>query len=79
MSEAEAPFPPRTWLDIRAYDTDDVVAGYREHRLGDPAPGGNRSPSYRWGWTNARRDASLQEDGFESLRHEFITITRSTQ
>lgn len=69
-------FPPRDAWDIAAYDTDEVVAGYREHRICDPVPGPNRSPAYRWGWANSHKDATGTPDGYEPLRHAFIQISR---
>lgn len=79
MSELGTIFPPRDEWDIAAYDTDQVVAGYREHRLDDPSPGGNHHPAYRWGWTNARKDCSHLSDGFEGLRARYIDLTRTPQ
>lgn len=68
-------FPPRSWEDIAAYDTDESVAGYREHRPDDPPPGPNRSPGYRWGWTNRRKDMTGVPDGFESIRRDYYRET----
>lgn len=70
-------FPPRDEWDIAAYEDDEVVAGYREHSLSDLPPGNNRSPSYRWGWTNARRDRTHEPDGFEPVRYAYISMTRN--
>lgn len=67
-------FPPLTAFDILAYDTEEIVAGYRQFRPCDPEPGDNRSASYRWGWANARRDMTREPDGFEGLRREFIRM-----
>lgn len=72
-------FPPRDEWDVAAYPTDDVVAGYREHRSGDPAPGPNRPPGYRWGWANAEKDRTYLtkgNDGLESVRSAYIRMTR---
>lgn len=69
---SEAEFPPRNWQDIFVYDEDEVAAGYREHVLGDPVPGPNRAPGYRWGWANARKDRTYEPDGFERVRAEYI-------
>jgi hypothetical protein len=49
-------FPPTCWQDIAAYDTDEVVQGYRDWRPDDPEPGPNHSPGYRWGWANMKAD-----------------------
>ncbi len=76
MTDLGTVFPPRDEWDIAAYDTDEVVAGYRDHRLGDPLPGPNHSPGYRWGWTNAHKDATRIPDGFEPLRNAFIDLSR---
>jgi hypothetical protein len=70
-------YPPKTWEDVESYDGDDIVAGYREHTSGDPPPGPNRPPGYRWGWANARKDATGQEDGFEHVRAEGIAASRT--
>lgn len=76
MSEIGSVFPPRDEWDIAAYDTDEVVEGYREYSIHDPAPGPNRSPAYRWGWANSHKDATGIPDGFEPLRHAFIDLCR---
>lgn len=76
MADPGTVFPPRDEWDIAAYDTDDVVAGYREYCIADPAPGPNHSPAYRWGWANARRDATHIPDGYEPLRDAFIDMSR---
>jgi hypothetical protein len=72
-------FPPRTAFDILAYDTEEIVAGYRQYRDGDPEPGDNRSASYRWGWANARKDVTREPDGFEPLRRDFIRMVERPQ
>lgn len=72
-------FPPRDEWDIAAYDTDDVVDGYREHRLTEPTPGNNRTAAYRWGWANAKRDITGELDGFEDLRRAYIRMTERPQ
>lgn len=69
-------FPPRDEWDIAAYPADDIVAGYWDHNINDPAPGDNRSPGFRWGWMNARKDATHQRDGFEQIRRNYIIMTR---
>ncbi len=79
MSELGTVFPPRDEWDIAAYPTDEVVAGYREYRPDDPAPGPNHSAGYRWGWTNGRRDVTHEPDGFEPLRYAFIDMSRRPQ
>lgn len=81
MSAADAGtiFPPRDEWDIAAYPTDEVVAGYRDYRHDDPAPGENHSPGYRWGWTNHRKDAASEPDGFERIRSAFIRMCERPQ
>lgn len=79
MSDLGTVFPPRDEWDVAAYDTDEVVAGYREHRPDDPVPGPNRSPAYRWGWSNRRRDMTHLPDGFEPIRYAFIRMSRRPQ
>jgi hypothetical protein len=71
----DAPFPPETWEHIAMYPDDDVTAGYRDWRPDDPPPGPNRSPGYRWGWANARRDRTKEDDGFGAVRHAYINAT----
>jgi len=78
-AEAGTVFPPRDDWDVAAYDTDEVVAGYREHRPDDPAPGDNRSPAYRWGWANCRRDMTHEPDGLDGVRHAYIELSRRPQ
>lgn len=71
-------FPPRDEWDVAAYDGHEVAEGYQGHRIDDTAPGPNHSPSYRWGWTNARKDATYRdgEDGFEEIRRAYIQLER---
>lgn len=79
MADHDPIFPPKDEWDVAAYPIDEVVVGYREHRIDDPVPGPNHSPAYRWGWTNARRDVSREPDGFEGIRHAFIRMSRMKQ
>lgn len=72
-----SPFPPRTAFDIAAYEQDECVAGFMGWRPDDPVPGDNHSPSYRWGWTNAARDHSSSDDGYDGLRFAFIELRRA--
>lgn len=76
MSEPGTVFPPRDAWEIAAYPTDDVVLGYMEHRLDDPVPGDNRSPGYRWGWANRRRDVTHEPDGFDAVRRAYFKLPR---
>lgn len=69
-------FPPTCIEDIMSYDADEVMAGYREYRRDDPEPGDNRSPGYRWGWTNRKRDVTYEPDPFIELRYEYIRTMR---
>lgn len=64
-------WPPKSWRDIEDYDHEEIVLGYREYREGDPMPGENRSPGFRWGWSNRAYDHSNgKDDGFAYIRHE---------
>lgn len=65
-------FPPKCWQDIFAYDDDDVVAGFREYRLGEPEPGPNRPAGYRWGWANRKRDTTREPDAFDEVRRSYM-------
>ncbi len=76
MTDLGTVFPPRDEWDIAAYPNDEVVAGYIEYSPDEIAPGGNRSPAYRWGWLNRRRDATGEPDGFDNVRHAYIRISR---
>mgnify|MGYP001606863796 CR=1 FL=1 len=69
-------FPPRDEWDIAAYDTDEVAAGFLEYSADEPNPGPNRTPGYRWGWLNRRRDTTHEPDGFELLRFAYIRMAR---
>ncbi len=70
-------FPPRSAFDIEAYDLDECIAGYSDCRPGDPAPGTNHSPAFRWGWANRCRDRSPKDDGFDAMRHAFRALESS--
>jgi hypothetical protein len=48
-----------TLEEFDALDSEQVFAGYREARPGDPEPGENRGKSYWHGWCNRMRDAGL--------------------
>lgn len=76
MTDFGQVFPPRDEWDVAAYEADDVVAGYREHTIYEKPPGDNRSPGYRWGWANARKDVTRTDDGFELVRSAYIQMTR---
>jgi hypothetical protein len=43
-------------LELDELDSDEIVAGYRDWRSGDPEPGPNRGKAYWLGWTNAAYD-----------------------
>lgn len=73
----QPPLPPRDWRDVWAYDREDILAGFREFHLGDPEPGPNRPPGYRWGWANRRNDAGLPDE-FGPIRRDYIRATRHT-
>lgn len=69
-------FPPRDEWDVDAYPTDDVVDGYRGHSIHDPFPGDNHSPGYRWGFYNARKDATCIDDGYDHIRSAYIRMEK---
>lgn len=77
MSDIGMVYPPRDAWDVAAYPTDDCVAGYRDHRIDEPIPGGNHAPGYRWGWVNSRKDATGIPDGFEGIRSAYFDLERS--
>ncbi len=70
-------FPPRHEWDLAAYDADEAMEGFFDQEPGDPPPGDNRSPSYRWGWANRARDRQIEDDGFDHIRHAYIALRRS--
>jgi hypothetical protein len=72
-------FPPRDWRDIERYPIEDVIEGFVYFSKDDPPPGDNRSPGYRWGWDNAKRDRSDDDDGYDAIRQEFIRETRKAR
>lgn len=76
MSDIGQVFPPRDEWDVAAYSRDDIVDGYREYRHDDVEPGENRSPSYRWGWANAKKDSTNEPDGYEKIRYAYIRLSR---
>lgn len=67
----EAKYPPETWQDIVAYDDAECLEGYMDCREGDPEPGDNRSPSYRWGWITRAEDRTGTAGHFYWLRREY--------
>lgn len=72
----EAPFPPRSPADVAAYPDHELVLGFIEFRPEDPDPGDNRSPAYRWGWMNAKRDHAKVDDGYDAFRAWVISDFR---
>lgn len=46
------------------------------YEAGDPEPGANRSPGFRWGWMNRKRDSQREDDGFDSVRRAYIESGR---
>ena len=66
--QAGTSFPPRCVEDVLAYDRDEVILGFCEYNNEMPTPGDNRSPGYRWGWSNARYDHTREDDGLVGLR-----------
>ena len=75
-SGAMTTFPPTEWWHIFEYDDDEIVAGYRDYRPGDPEPGANHSDGYRWGWINGRKDTTHAPDGYEPVRYAYIRNAR---
>jgi hypothetical protein len=71
----EARFPPESWEDLVAYDDAECLEGYLDYAEGDPEPGANRSPSYRWGWITAKEDRTGVASYFYWLRREYIRET----
>lgn len=67
-------FPPKSWADVEGYDQDEIVAGFREYREGDPKPGENHSDGYRWGWQNGFNDRHYGEDGLGHIRSQGIAL-----
>lgn len=63
-------FPPRDIRDIFAYDISECVLGFQEYQPHIPDPGDEFTPSYRWGWANAKFDRTREDDGFLALRLE---------
>jgi len=63
-------FPPASAVDVFFYSDDEIVAGYRDYRPGDPEPSPNRSPGYRLGWSNAHYDRTGQDGGLGDVRAE---------
>jgi hypothetical protein len=70
MPDLGTVFPPRLANDVFFYDDLDIVEGYRDFRPGDPEPGANRSPGYRWGWPNRRYDSTGDDGGLGRVRAE---------
>lgn len=69
-------FPPESVEDIAAYDLGECVEGYTEQKPDEPEPGANRSPAYRWGWQNRKRDRQPEDDGFGYLRQAYIEFRK---
>jgi hypothetical protein len=72
-----AVYPPTCWQDILDYDEAECFEGFTDFEKGEPDPGDNRSPSYRWGWRNAASDAGKVPDDFYAMRRQFIRETRA--
>jgi hypothetical protein len=56
MSDSPPFAPVRDLTDLDSLNLDEIVAGYRDYRRGDPEPGPNRGRAYWHGWRNARSD-----------------------
>lgn len=73
MELMDSPFAPvATKVDLETLDLDEIVAGYRDYRRGDPEPGLNRGRAYWHGWCNRARDdyAMPQTAASAQLAHE---------
>jgi hypothetical protein len=68
MADLGTVFPPRSADDVFFYEGLDIVEGYRDYTPGDPEPGANRSPGYRWGWSNAHYDCTGNDGGLGRVR-----------
>ena len=79
LDTAGTVFPPRDEWDVAAYDHLEAMAGFMEFNPQEAAPGGNRSPAYRWGWKNRARDQHHQDDGYDHIRRSYIKLRRNAQ
>jgi hypothetical protein len=70
--------PVASVADLDTLDEDEILAGYREYRVGDPEPGPNRGRAYWHGWRNAARDRSQlpSDDASRRLAHEYLAKLR---
>lgn len=70
--------PVSTMEDLMALDEAEIVAGYREAKIGDPEPGENRGRAYWHGWCNAMRDRGVLPPTPESwsLAREYLAWMR---
>lgn len=66
--------PVATRADLDTLNADEILAGYREFRKGDPEPGPNRGRGYWHGWRNAARDhGQIEGDAaMASLAEELV-------
>ncbi len=48
--------PVTTWAELKTFDEDEMLAGYRDGFAGEPEPGDNRSKAHWHGWRNGHRD-----------------------
>jgi hypothetical protein len=73
------PFTPIATLDdLNSLDEDEILAGYRDYRRGDPEPGPNRGRAYWHGWMNAARDDGERPITAETrqLAREYLRVKR---
>jgi hypothetical protein len=70
--------PVASVADLDTLDEDEILAGYREYRVGDPEPGPNRGRAYWHGWRNAARDRGQlpSDDASRRLAHEYLAKLR---
>ena len=60
---------------LGAWQSAELLEGYRDALNGQPAPGGNRSAFYRHGWLNGRDDRSGKpRASAASIRRELEAI-----
>lgn len=71
--------PVSTLDDLDSLNDDEIVAGYREWRKGDPQPGPNRGRAYWHGWMNAARDHGEQPISPEARELAHVWLQRERQ
>lgn len=79
MKQLRARFPPIYAADIIAYDLHSMFQGYADFAPHSAPPDATSSPSYRWGWQNALRDYTGEDDGLDHMRIDFLRLKRRPQ